>query len=544
MELIRQVRTGNIRQMFPSELAFNLSFEGSPIANFVDIVARDMSEGLAPLPALACVSGKMKTDADQKRAENKNRIGDHYWSHSKLETQMLRGADRYITLGFLPFFVEPDTKNKMPFIQVEDPRNAYYELDRYGRTKVYAKRWLRSIDDLVAMFPEYESSIRIDPASPRGDKKDTGTTELELVRWVDDTDVTLFLPTRQGLVLAKYAHKMSSCPVHIAERPGLDDTPRGQFDDVIWVQVARSIMSTLALEAASIAVQSPIAVPGDMDEFPIGPHAVMTSDNAGQIHRVNLDLPPQIFAEGQVLDQELHTGARYPEARSGNSTASVITGKGVEALLGTFDTQIKGAQMVLKEAFQQATAFCFEMDEVWWPHDTKTISGTLSGASWELTYSAATEIHGRWACTVTYGFAAGMHPSQSIVTMLQLEGAGLIAKGTAQENLPFSVDMIQMQRRINVESSREALKQGLFSLIQSSGPMAAQGQDPTPVIQLAVSFIKDLENGVMVEDAVANAFAAQAKAKAEEAAEAGFAAVTLKPFDVDALLEQVRQLLS
>jgi CheY-like chemotaxis protein len=30
----------------------------------------------------------------------------------------------------------------------------------------------------------------------------------------------------------------------------------------------------------------------------------------------------------------------------------------------------------------------------------------------------------------------------------------------------------------------------------------------------------------------------------EEAAEAGFAAVTLKPFDVDALLEQVRQLLS
>jgi len=50
--------------------------------------------------------------------------------------------------------------------------------------------------------------------------------------------------------------------------------------------------------------------------------------------------------------------------------------------------------------------------------------------------------------------------------------------------------------------------------------MAAQGQDPTSVIQLAVSVIKDLQNGVMVEDAVANAFAAQAKAKAEEAAEA------------------------
>ena len=168
MELIREVRNGNIRQMFPANLDFNLSFEGSPVANFADIVARDMAEGLAPLPALACVSGKMKTDADQKRAETKNRIGDYYWLHSKLETQSLRGADRYITYGFLPFFVEPDVKHKTPYIQMVDPRNCYYELDRYGRTRVFAKRWLRSIDDLCAMFPEYESSIRIDPNPQTG----------------------------------------------------------------------------------------------------------------------------------------------------------------------------------------------------------------------------------------------------------------------------------------------------------------------------------------------------------------------------------------
>jgi hypothetical protein len=515
MALIRQVRNGNIRQMFPGELAFNLSFEGSPIANFVDIVARDMAEGLAPLPALACVSGKMKTDADQRRAEAKNRIGDNYWSHSKLETQMLRGADRYVTYGFLPFFIEPDTKNKIPFIQVLDPLNSYYELDRFGRTRVFAKRYHKNIDDLCAMFPEHASQIRTDP---KNDKAESGSTELELVSWVDDDCVTLFLPSRSALMLAKYEHKLKSGPpVHIAERPGLDDTPRGQFDDVIWVQVARAIMSTLALEAASIAVQAPIAVPSDMDELPVGPHALMTSDNPQNIRRVALDLPQGIFAEGQVLDQELHTGARYPDARSGNSTASVITGKGVEALLGTFDTQIKGGQMVFKEAFQRITAMCFEYDEAWWPNDQKTISGTISGASWELDYSPASDIAGRYTCTVTYGFAAGMHPSQSIVTMLQLEGAGLIAKGTTQENLPFSIDMIQEQKKINVEGSREALKQGLFALVQSSGQMAAAGQDPTPVITLAVSVIKDLQNGLAVEDAVAKAYAAQ-KAAAEQAA--------------------------
>lgn len=517
-ELIHQVRRGHIRQLFPAELDFSVSFEGSPIANFVDIVAHDMAEGIAPLPALACVSGKMKTDADQTRAEIKNRVGDNFWRHSRLEIQMLKGADRYVTYGFVPLFVEPDLVNKLPYIHVEDPRGAYYELDRCGNTVVYAKRWLKSIDDLCAMFPEYELIIRQDPKTGR---EEPGSTQLEFVRWVDNKTVSLMLPTRNGLVLGSYQHLMSRTPVVIAERPSEDDSPRGQFDDVIWVQVARAIMSTLALEAASIAVQAPIAVPEDMDQLNIGPHALMQSKDAGQIHKLNLTLPPEIFAEGQILDQELRLGSRYPEARSGGVQASVITGKGVEALLGTFDSQIKGAQMIFREAFQGTTALCFEMDEVWWPNENKTVSGTLSGASYEFTYTPIKDINGRYACTVTYGFAAGLNPSQSIVTMLQLEGAGLIAKGTTQQNLPFGVDPIQEMQKIHVEGFREALKQGVFGLIQASGQMAAQGQDPTPIIQLSVDVVRALQDGKTVEEAVDLAYATmtQHQQEAQQAAQ-------------------------
>jgi hypothetical protein len=516
-ELIHQVRRGHIRQLFPSELEFSLDFEGSPIANFVDIVAHDMAEGIAPLPALACVSGKMQTDADLKRAEIKNRIGDNYWRHSRLEIQMLKGADRYVTYGFVPFFLEPDTKNHLPYIHVEDPRNAYYELDRWGNCVVYAKRWLRSVDDLCAKFPEYEGIIR----TQKDGKKATGDTLLELVRYVDDKLVMLILPDRHGLVLGSYEHLMGQTPVVVAERPSEDDSPRGQFDDVIWVQVARAIMSTLALEAASLAVQAPIAIPEGMDEFPIGPHAILQGKDAGQVHRVNIEVPPTIFAEGQALDQELRLGSRYPDARTGGVQASVITGKGVEALLGTFDSQIKGAQMIFKAAFEDLTAICFKMDETWWPHQSKTVSGTLSGSSYEFNYTPTKDIAGRHLCTVTYGFAAGLNPSQSIVTMLQLEGAGLIAKGTTQQNLPFGVDPQQEMQKINVEGSREALKQGVFALVQASGQMAAQGQDPTPIIQLSVDMIRGLQNGKPVEEAVSQAYAIlQQKAQqAQEAAE-------------------------
>jgi hypothetical protein len=502
-ELIHQVRRGHIRQLFPSELEFSLEFQGSPVANFVDIVAHDMAEGLAPLPALACVSGRMETDADQKRAETKNRIGDNYWRHSKLEIQMLKGADRYVTYGFLPIFVEPDVDCKMPYLQVEDPRYAYYELDRWGNCRVYAKRWLRRVDDLCAMYPELANLIR----KERDGKERSADQEMHLVRWVDNKRVTLLLPQVDGLVLDSYEHKLSKVPVVIAERPSEDDSPRGQFDDVIWVQVARSIMATLALEAAALAVQAPIAIPEGMDELPVGPLAILQGKDANQVHRVGLEVPPSIFAEGQALDAELRLGSRYPEARSGGINASVVTGKGVEALLGTFDSQIKGGQMVLKVALEGATEIGFEMDEVWWPTDSKTVSGTISGASYEFNYTPSRDINGRYPCTVTYGFAAGLNPSQSIVTMLQLEGAGLIAKGTTQQNLPFGVDPLQETKKINVEGSREALKQGFFSLVQASGQMAAQGQDPTPIMQMAVQAITALQDGQSVEQAISGAYA-------------------------------------
>jgi hypothetical protein len=505
--LIHQVRRGNIRQLFPEELDFSISFQGSPIANFVDIVARDMAEGIAPLPALACTSGKMETDADQKRATIKNRIGTNFWKHSKLETQMLRaGADWFVTYGFLPFVIEPDMKYQLPRICLEDPRHAYYEKDRYGEVVVYGKQFLRRVDDLCAQFPEYAQLIKRDPR--QGGMELSGDTQLEMIRWIDDTNISLILPSRQGLVLGSYPHRMNRPPVVIAERPS-DGSPRGQFDDVVWVQVARSIMAVLALEAASLAVQAPIAIPDDMDEFPVGPHAVLQSKNSRDIHKVGLELPNSTFAENANLDNELRVGSRYPEARSGGINASVVTGKGVEALLGTFDSQIKGAQIIFKDALEDVTAICFEMDELWWPHKVMTVAGTTAGESFEFKYTPSKDIAGRYTCTVTYGFAAGLRdPSQAIVTLLQLEGAGLIAKGTTMENLPgdMRVNANQEMQRINVESSREALKQGFFALVQASGQMAAQGQDPSPIIHLSVSVIQDLQNGKAIEVAIANAY--------------------------------------
>lgn len=519
-EVIHEVRQGNIKQLFPSELDFNIDFNGSPTANFIDVVARELAEGIAPLPALACVSGRMQTDADKSRAERKNHIGMNYWRHSRLEIRMLTAADQYVTYGFLPILIEPDVDEQMPYICPLDPRGSYYEMDRYGHVKNFAQTFKKSIDELCAEFPEYASTIRTDPTTKRD--VESGQHKLEVIRWVDDQDVLLMLPARDNMILDQYKHKMKRAPVVLVERPG-DGTARGQFDDIVFVQVGRAIMATLALEAAHIAVQSPIAIPDDMDELPVGPHALMSSEHADQIRRVNLELPPTIFAEGQLMDQEMRVGARYPEIRSGNiQGASVITGRGVQELMGTFDAQIRSAQMIWKEALQAATSMCFEMDEVWWPKVTKTINGTLSGESFEFTYQPAKDIGQRYACTVTYGFATGMQPAQAFITLLQLEGAGLIAPGTAQQNLPFGVDPIQEQRKIRVHEWRQALQQGVFAYLQASGQIAAQGGDPSDLFALGSAVIKRMQDGETVEDALNAAFEQQQAEKQakEQAAQA------------------------
>src|SRR6266498_817606 len=72
MQQVQTVREGNIRALFPSELQFDEEFHGIPAANFIDRVARDVTQGISPLPRLSCTSGKMRTDSDRQRAQRKN----------------------------------------------------------------------------------------------------------------------------------------------------------------------------------------------------------------------------------------------------------------------------------------------------------------------------------------------------------------------------------------------------------------------------------------------------------------------------------------
>ncbi len=337
---ILSVRQGKIAEVYPD--FFPEGVDSNVVANFIDIVARDLSEVMAPLPAVNCSSASQVNDRARKFADNRTRIASNYFNHSDLQVHMYTGADYYVTYGFVPFIIEMDDEAKMPRIRVENPRMAYPEFDRYGRCISFAKVYSLTLGELAAQFPEYEVQL----LGRSGFKQDTNTL-IEIVRYYDKDQSLVYVPSRENLVLSRAKNPIGKMMVVIAKRPTVDGEMRGQFDDVIGIQLLRNRFAMLAMEAAEKSVQSPIVVPMDVQELQLGGDAVIRTNTPSGVRRVELTIPQGAFTEQNLLNQELRIGARYPEGRTGNVNASIVTGQGVQALMGAFDKVAAPAKSIL-----------------------------------------------------------------------------------------------------------------------------------------------------------------------------------------------------
>ena len=495
------VRQGKISEVYPD--FFPEGVDTNVVANFIDIVARDLSEVMAPLPAVNCSSANQVNDRARKFADNRTRIASNYFNHSDLQVSMYTGADHYITYGFQPFVIELDQEAKLPRIRLENPRMAYPEFDRYGRCIAFAKRYTLTLGELVAQFPEYESQL----LGPSGFKQDINNL-VEIIRYYDKDQSVVYIPSRQNLVLSQARNPLGKMMVVVAKRPSVDGEMRGQFDDVLGIQLLRNRFAMLAMEAAEKSVQAPIVLPQDVQELQLGGDAVIRTSNPAGVRRVELTLPQGAFTEQQLLNQELRVGARYPESRTGNIDASIVTGQGVQALMGAFDTQVKSAQAIFAAALRDVISICFEVDETIYPEE-KTIRGVDSGSPYEITYKPTKDIKGDYSADVRYGMLAGLNPAQGLIFMLQALGGKLISKDMAMRELPFTVNVTQELEKIEIEDMRTALLSGITAMAQAIPAMATQGQDPSDMVNKIAAVIKARQKGQALEDAIEATFAPQ-----------------------------------
>jgi hypothetical protein len=495
---VQMVRQGKISQVYPN--FFPDGIDQNVVANFIDIVARDLAEVMAPLPAINCSAVNQTSDRARSFADKRTRIASNYFRHSDMQVQMYNGADMYLTYGFLPFIIELDEEAKLPRIRLENPIGAYPEFDRYGRCIAFAKRYSLTLGELIAQFPEFERQI----LGPEGYKQDLNGM-IEMIRYYDKDQSVLYLPSRTDFVLSQAPNPLGKMMVVIARRPSVDGELHGQFDDVLGIQLLRNRFALLAMEAAEKSVQAPIVLPNDVQELQLGGDAVIRTANPQGVRRVELSLPQGAFTEQSLLNEELRVGARYPESRTGNMKASIVTGEGVQALLGAFDTQVKSAQAIFTAALRDVISLCFEVDEKIFD-ESKTIRGVDAGSPYSVTYVPTKDIKSDYSADVRYGMLAGLNPAQGLIFMLQALGGKLISKDMAMRELPFNVNVTLEQEKIETEDLRAALIGSLQASAQAIPQMVTQGQDPTELVRKLAGVIKARQKGIQIEDAIEEIF--------------------------------------
>jgi len=369
MQDVLAVRQGRMRDVYP-ELFPEGPFDRGIVANMVDVAARDLAEVMAPLPAFNCASAKMVSDAAREFAEKRTRIVNGYLDFSDVQRQMYTATDRYFTYGFVPAMVEIDAENMMPRITFMDSIGAYPVFNRWHQIEAGFFSFYKTRDELIAMYPDAQGSIK---------QSSTGNELIEVVRYHDAKVDMLFLPGRNATVLESVKNPIGECLIEWTQRPGVDEDSHGQFDDVLAVQVAKARFALLSLEAAQKSVQAPIVLPPDAQELALGPDSVIRTANGERVRRVPIEVPNSAFAQQGVLDQELRQGSRYPDARTGNVEGSIVTGRGVQALMSGFDTQIRTGQAMFAKTFQNLVRKAFTVDEILFGSQMKTLRGNSDG---------------------------------------------------------------------------------------------------------------------------------------------------------------------
>jgi len=500
MMQILQIRQGRMSEVAP-DLFETTGLNQEPIvANMIDVAARDMAEAIAPLPTFSCSSPSMTSERSRENSTLKTKIALGYITNSNLQVQMYNAADWYVTYGFEPYRVEIDYDARMPVIRAMDPVGCYPEMDRFGRVVSFFQRVLVTKDELCAQFPELDAKIKAQNGV-------YNSNEIEVVFYHDkDWDIA-FMVGSQTVVLDKVPNPIGKVMVRVAQRPGATTVPRGQFDDVIFVQLAKARFAMLAMEAAKESVQAPLVVPNDVGPVPVGKGAVIRTNNPAGVGRVPLNIPQGAFAEQQQLEREMQLGARFPEVRTGNSDASIVTGKGVQALMSGYDSAIMGHQAIMARTLTEIVSLCFEVDEKVFAGSEKSLRGSANGTPFEIKYTPEKVIKGDYTVDVTYGLMAGLSPNNWMVFALQARAERMFSRDYMRKNMPVQIDAEDQKREIDIEDMEEALKQSVMGLAQSIPAIAAQGQDPSKSVAILAKVIEDRQKGVPLSESIVEAFA-------------------------------------
>lgn len=499
---VRAVRHGDFDQIAPG--IFPEDWPRPVCANIVDNMARDFAAKLTPLPSFNCSSGSSLSNKEREFADKRAQVARNYVVASKLQAQMPMAADSFNCYGMVVFSVEPNMDTQMPHIRAEDSAYIYPVWDRNMRTVAVAKVYYCFVQDLEAQYPALTQLLKDKPGAIAGGDR------LKVIKWADKDQCVVYLPEVGNAVLEDYKNPIGRCMYVCVPRPSgegnFGGVIRGQYDDLIWPQLARNEFQILALEAADKAVRAPIVTPPDVTELSFGPDAIMQTANPQGVGRLKIDVPPASFQTMEWLRQDMQMGGMAPPLQEA-ANASIVTGNGIDSLMQGFSAPLAQAQEMMKFALEQVIELCFLVDEKVWPDLKKEIRGQDAGVPFKITYTPSKDIGGDHTIDVQYGFLAGLDANRSLIYILQAYGAGLLSQDYSMRQLPAGFNVSEEMKKIELEKVRKAILEGAIASAQAIPQMAMGGGDPSTLMGQLATLAELIGKGDDVEVAAQKAFA-------------------------------------
>lgn len=407
---------------------------------------------LAPLPMIRVPTDNPESTQARAKATLKERVLYGLWAEGDM-------ASLFRDLGwFLPLFGHayigafPDFDNNVIRPILRSPENAYPipSFDPSGTSGVIFS-WKVRESVLKRDFPNF---VR-EQALPSKGKKSRGQDpdpEIELIEYCDGKSWSRWAGQQQ---LNAVDHDYGFCmfePVKFINVPG-EVWGHGAVEQAVSMVEMGNALGSLIFEAALQNVYPPMVVVNPTkvgEEIPTGAGAVIAVNEGGSVSYLSspnggLLASSQLLRENERIIKQ-STGVN--DANFGNVDASVITGKGVNALEGAgMGGMIEMVQGSLGGAVVNWNNHALYMLKRQFGEDTIYLQGVrprsiadMKPAEFNVTLKGK-QLTGSFRNEVTFSPLIGA--DAKLVMSLQMIGAGLASKqyGRDQVGIPDSVAM-------------------------------------------------------------------------------------------------------
>jgi len=436
---------------------------------------------LAPLPMIRVPTDNPESNQARNKATLKERALYGLWAEGDMSS-VFRDLGWYLPLfGQSYLGCVPDIENNMVRPILRSPENAYPipSFDPSGTSGVIFS-WKVRDSVLRRDFPNYNSDLAA-PSKGRSLRGKDPDPEVELIEYSDGVEWRRFAG-QQELNGIEHDYGFSIFePVKFINVPG-EVWGHGAVEQAVSMVEMGNALGSLIFEAALQNVYPPMVVVNPTkvgEEIPTGAGAVIAVNEGGSVSYLQspnggLLSSSQLLRENERIIKQ-STGVN--DANFGTVDASVITGKGVNALEGAgMGGMIEMVQGSLGGGVVSWNNHALYMLKRHFAEDTIYLQGVrprsiadVKPQEFNVKFKGK-ELSGSFRNEVTFSPLIDMN--SKLVMSLQMLGAGLSSKQYARDQVGIP-DSVAMDEEIFGETIDQAVLQAIVQEMTDPTPQGA-----------------------------------------------------------------------